>query len=65
MRFGRSGRTVAREPRSTASASALLVAAGLLQAGVPIGTCILLSLLGALASFYLLRTHFSTLKPVV
>jgi DHA1 family inner membrane transport protein len=44
---------------------ALLVAAGLLQAGVPIGTCILLSLLGALASFYLLRTYFSTLKPVV
>jgi hypothetical protein len=41
----------------------LLVAAGLLQAGVPIGACILLSLLGALASFYLLRTYFSTLKP--
>ena len=56
---------VALEPRSTASASALLVAAGLLRAGVPIGTCILLSLLGALASFYLLRTYFSTLKPVV
>jgi hypothetical protein len=46
-------------------ASALLVAAGLLQAGVPIGTCILLSLLGALASFYLLRTYFLTLEPVV
>ena len=44
-------------------ASALLVAAGLLQAGVPIGTCILLSLLGALASFYLLRTYFSALEP--
>ena len=46
-------------------ASALLAAAGLLQAGVPIGTCILLSLLGALASFYLLRTYFSRLEPVV
>jgi MFS transporter, DHA1 family, inner membrane transport protein len=44
-------------------ASALLVAAGLLHAGVPIGTCLLLSLLGALASFYLLRTYFSTLEP--
>ena len=44
-------------------ASALLVAAGLLQAGMPIGTCILLSLLGAMASFYLLRTYFSTLEP--
>jgi MFS family permease len=44
-------------------ACALLVAAGLLQAGVPIGTCILLSLLGTLASFYLLRTYFSTLEP--
>jgi hypothetical protein len=43
-------------------ASALLAAAGLLQAGVPIGTCILLSLLGALASFYLLRTYFAALK---
>jgi MFS family permease len=44
-------------------ASALLVAAGLLQAGVPIVACILLSLLGILASFYLLRTYFSTLEP--
>ena len=44
-------------------ASVLLAAAGLLQAGVPIGTCILLSLLGALASLYLLRTYFSGLKP--
>ena len=44
-------------------ASALLVAAGLLHAGVPIGTCLLLSLLGTLASFYLLRTYFSTLEP--
>jgi hypothetical protein len=40
----------------------LLAAAGLLQAGVPIGTCILLSLLGALASFYRLRTYFAALK---
>jgi len=39
-------------------ASALLIAAGLLQAGVPIGTCILLSLLGAMAAFHLLRTYF-------
>ena len=44
-------------------ASALLVAAGLLHAGVPIGTCLLLSLLGTRASFYLLRTYFSTLEP--
>ncbi len=44
-------------------ASALLVAAGLLHVGVPIGTCLLLSLLGVLASFYLLRTYFSTLEP--
>jgi MFS transporter, DHA1 family, inner membrane transport protein len=44
-------------------ASALLVAAGLLQAGVPIGACLLVSLLGILASFYLLRTYFSTLEP--
>jgi hypothetical protein len=43
----------------------LLVAAGLLQAGVPIGTCILLSFLGALASFYLLRTYFAALEPAV
>jgi uncharacterized membrane protein YjgN (DUF898 family) len=46
-------------------ASVLLAAAGLLQAGVPIGTCILLSLLGALASLYLLRTYFSALKPAI
>jgi hypothetical protein len=45
-------------------ASALLVAAGLLQAGVPIGTCILLSLLGAMASFYLLRTYFAAIEPM-
>jgi MFS family permease len=45
-------------------ASALLVAAGLLQAGVPIGACLMVSLLGILASFYLLRTYFSTLEPV-
>ena len=35
------------------------------QASVPIGTCILLSLLGALASLYLLRTYFSALKPAI
>jgi DHA1 family inner membrane transport protein len=39
-------------------ASALLIAAGLLSAGVPIGTCILVSLLGAMAAFHLLRTYF-------
>jgi Major Facilitator Superfamily len=39
-------------------ASALLIAAGLLQAGVPIGAAILLSLLGAMAAFHLLRTYF-------
>ena len=39
-------------------ASALLIAAGLLSAGVPIGTCIMLSLLGAMAAFHLLRTYF-------
>ena len=39
-------------------ASALLIAAGLLSAGLPIGTGILLSLLGAMAAFHLLRTYF-------
>jgi len=43
-------------------ASALLIAAGLLLAGVPIGTCILLSLLGAMAAFHLLRTYFVTVE---
>jgi hypothetical protein len=41
------------------------MAAGLLMAGVPIGTCILLSLLGAVASFHLLRCYFAALEPVV
>ena len=40
-----------------------LIVAGLLPASVPIGTCILPSLLGAKASFYLLRPHFSALEP--
>jgi hypothetical protein len=31
---------------------------------VPIGTCILLSLLGAMASFYLLRTYFAAIEPM-
>ena len=39
-------------------AAALLIAAGLLAAGVPIGPAILLSLLGATASFLLLRRYF-------
>jgi DHA1 family inner membrane transport protein len=45
-------------------ASVLLIAAGLLAAGAPIGACILLSLLGAFASFYLLRHYFAALEPV-
>ena len=44
-------------------ASALLIAAGLLALGAPIGTCILLSLLGAVASFILMRRYFTTLEP--
>jgi hypothetical protein len=40
-------------------AAAFLVAAGLLAAGVPIGPVILLSLLGATASFLLLRRYFA------
>jgi hypothetical protein len=40
-------------------ASAGLTAAALLAAGVPIGVCILLSLLGAFASFALLRRYFA------
>src|SRR5215470_6851071 len=43
-------------------ASALLIAAGLLLAGVPIGTCILLSLLGATAAFHLLRSYFAAVQ---
>ena len=44
-------------------ASALLIAAGLLAAGVPIGAGILLSLLGAMASFLLLRRYFAVPAP--
>jgi DHA1 family inner membrane transport protein len=40
-------------------ASATLIAAALLALGVPIGTCILLSLLAAPASFLLLRRYFA------
>jgi MFS transporter, DHA1 family, inner membrane transport protein len=43
-------------------ASALLIAAGLLTAGVPIGAAILLSLLGAVASFLLLRRYYGVLS---
>ena len=43
-------------------AGALLIAAGLLLAGVPIGTCILLSLLGATAAFHLLRSYFAAVQ---
>jgi MFS transporter, DHA1 family, inner membrane transport protein len=42
--------------------SAALAAAGLLAAGVPIGVGILLSLLGASASFILLQRYFSTTR---
>jgi hypothetical protein len=45
-------------------ATALLIAAALLSAGLPIGACILLSLLGAGASFLLLRRHFAALAPI-
>lgn len=45
-------------------ATALLIAAGLLSAGLPIGACMLLSLLGAGASFLMLRRHFAALAPV-
>ena len=44
-------------------AAAFLIAAGLLAAGVPIGVCILLSLLGAVASFLLLRRYFAAPEP--
>ena len=46
-------------------ASALLIAAGLLAVGVPIGACILLSLLGAMASFLLLRRYYAVPEPAV
>jgi Major Facilitator Superfamily len=45
-------------------AAAFLVAAGLLAAGVPIGPVILLSLLGATASFLLLRRYFAVHEAV-
>jgi hypothetical protein len=40
-------------------AGAGLIFAGLLAAGAPLGVCILLSLLGALASFLLLRRYYA------
>ena len=44
-------------------AAAFLIAAALLAAGVPIGPLVLLSLLGAMASFLLLRRYFATPEP--
>lgn len=44
-------------------ATAALIAAGLLAIGVPIGACILLSLLAAPASFLLLRRYFAAAEP--
>ncbi|MFL4969366.1 MAG: MFS transporter [Xanthobacteraceae bacterium] len=44
-------------------ASALLIAAGLLALGVPVGAVILLSLLGTGGSFLLLRQYFAVIKP--
>ena len=46
-------------------AGGLLVAAALLALGVPIGTCILLSLIGAAASFVLLRRYFAAVNPAI
>jgi DHA1 family inner membrane transport protein len=40
-------------------ASAGLISAGLLWLGAPLGTCILLSLIGALAAFVLLRRYYA------
>ena len=40
-------------------ASAGLITAGLLAAGVPVGLCILLSLAGSLAVFMLLRRYYA------
>ena len=40
-------------------AGAGLICAGLLAAGAPLGACILLSLLGTLASFLLLRRYYA------
>jgi DHA1 family inner membrane transport protein len=45
-------------------ASALLIAAGLLALGVPIGMCILISLLGTVAAFLLLRRYYAGLTPL-
>jgi len=45
--------------------SACLIAAALLMLDVPLGTCILVSLLGAVASFLLLRRYFAALEPTV
>jgi MFS transporter, DHA1 family, inner membrane transport protein len=44
-------------------AAALLIAAGLLAAGVPVGAVILLSLLGTGGSFLLLRQYFAVTGP--
>jgi hypothetical protein len=44
-------------------AVALLIAAGLLAAGVPVGAVILLSLLGTGGSFLLLRQYFAVIEP--
>jgi MFS transporter, DHA1 family, inner membrane transport protein len=44
-------------------ATAALIAAGLLAIGMPIGACILLSLLAAPASFLLLRRYFAAAEP--
>jgi DHA1 family inner membrane transport protein len=43
--------------------TALLTAAAMLALGAPIGACILLALIGALASFLLLRRYFVGLAP--
>jgi DHA1 family inner membrane transport protein len=45
--------------------AACLIAAALLTLGVPIGTCILISLVGAIASFLLLRRYFAAIEPTV
>ena len=44
-------------------ATATLIAAGLLAIGMPLGVCILLSLLAAPASFLLLRRYFAAAEP--
>jgi len=45
--------------------SACLIAAAMLMLGVSIGTCILVSLVGAIASFLLLRRYFAALEPTI